>query len=89
MFKKPEPREAVIESDNSLKESFRRYLGQINDIVDGVLKFSPNLTDYDDLADLNDRFRNPKKGRTVIVTGQGLAFYDGAVWRRADNTLVT
>jgi len=89
MLRKPQPKEQVILADLSLKESFRRYLSQIGDIIDGVIKFSPNLSDYDDLADLNARFPNPKKGRTVIVNGQGLAFFDGAVWRKADNTLVT
>ena len=88
MLRKPQDREIVVNS-GILSESFRRYIWQISDIIDGVLPFSPRLNNYADLADLNARFKNPKKNNTAVVDGQGLAFYDGSVWRRSDNTLVT
>jgi len=87
MIRKPQDREIVTVS-GIMSETFRRYIWQISDIISGVLAFSPRLNNYADLADLNARFLNPNKNNIAVVDGQGLAFYDGSVWRKADNTLV-
>ena len=82
----PNAQEKVTDKDYIL-EPFRRFLLQLDGIIKGSLSINPALSSYVDKAALEGTIKNPFKGQTAITDDAGLVFFDGSIWRKADNTV--
>ena len=75
----PDANTAVIDKDGRFSDQIRLYLLQLGDFLTGRRK--RRLAIYADLAALTAAIPNPDLGMEGgLVTGQGLAVWDGSDW---------
>ena len=85
--RKPEPQEMIVR-DSRITESFRRYVTQISDIINGITPFSASILTFSNETALNQAIKKPYKNQIVRVVGIGLCTYDATAqaWLKYDDT---
>jgi len=85
--RKPEPQEMITNS-GKITESFRRYVTQISDIINGITPFSASILTFNSIEELNQAIKKPYKNQIVRVVGIGLCTYDATAqaWLKYDDT---
>lgn len=80
----PNSDEVVVVS-GIFTQKIRRLLTYLLDGINGTRPIIIEPAEYANLAELNDTFPNPTNRMMVLVTGQGLATYNGTNWVLCSN----
>ena len=70
--------EPLVDKDGKATQTFRLFLETVQSIIDLPIGLYYQGQDFDSLALLEAKYRNPPNNRFVMVNGQGLARYKGS-----------